>query len=68
MPKKLRYRLHWAAGEKPHTALKWVIYDWTFICPVAYAESRVGGRQLCEFLNRRITEDDARADHRSNPQ
>lgn len=51
MSKKPRYRLHWASGDAPKPTLKWVIYDWTLICPVAYAESRVAGRKLCAFLN-----------------
>lgn len=51
MAKKLRYRLHWASGDAPKPSLKWVVYDWTLICPVAYAESRVAGRKLCAFLN-----------------
>jgi len=49
--KKLRYRLHWASGDAPRPSLKWVVYDWKLICPVAYSESRVGGRRVCAFLN-----------------
>ena len=49
--KKLRYRLHWASGGAPRPALKWAIYDWTLICPVAYAETRVMGRKIARFLN-----------------
>lgn len=52
--KKLRYRLHWASGDAPRPQFKWVIYDWNFRCPVAYAESRVGGRKLCAFLNSQV--------------
>lgn len=51
MPKKLRYRLHWASGSGPKPTLKWAIYDWRLICPVAYAESRKAGRAICDFLN-----------------
>lgn len=51
MVKKLRYRLHWSSGQGPKASLKWVIYDWMLICPVAYAESRVAGRKICDFLN-----------------
>ncbi len=53
MKKKLRYRLHWASGQGPKPSLKWVIYDWQLICPVAYAERRDEGRELCAFLNSR---------------
>ena len=49
--RKLRYKLHWASGVGPKPAFKWVIYDWQWICPVAYAETRVNGRRLCDFLN-----------------
>lgn len=49
--RKLRYKLHWASGDAPKPCLKWVIYDWVLICPVAYTESRVMGRALCAFLN-----------------
>ena len=49
--KKLRYRLHWASGAAPSPSLKWVIYDWVLICPVAYVASRVFGRRLCALLN-----------------
>lgn len=52
MSKKARYRLHWASGEAPKPALKWAIYDWVLICPVAYAEKRQDGRKICNFLNR----------------
>lgn len=48
---KPRYRLHWASGRAPDPLLKWVIYDWKLICPVAYSESRVAARRLCAFLN-----------------
>jgi hypothetical protein len=48
---KLRYRLHWASGQGPKPSLKWAIYDWRLICPVAYAESRVTGRKICALLN-----------------
>ncbi len=51
MAKKLRYRLHWASGSAPKPSLKWAVYDWKLICPVAYAESRVVGRRLCDLLN-----------------
>ena len=51
MVKKLRYRLHWASGHGPKPALKWAIYDWRLICPVAYTETRINGRKLCDFLN-----------------
>jgi hypothetical protein len=51
MAKKLRYRLHWASGDAPKPSLKWVIYDWTLIAPVAYLESRVLGRKVCALLN-----------------
>jgi hypothetical protein len=51
MAKKLRYRLHWASSDAPNPAFKWVIYDWRFFCPVAYAETRVNGRRVCDFLN-----------------
>ncbi len=50
--RKPRYRLHWASGQGPKPSLKWTIYDWRLICPVAYTESRVEGRTLCAFLNR----------------
>ncbi len=49
--RKPRYRLHWASGNAPKPSLKWVIYDWKLICPVAYSESRVAARRLCAFLN-----------------
>ena len=48
---KLRYRLHWASGQAPKPVLKWVIYDWALICPVAYAATRGAGQRLCAFLN-----------------
>jgi hypothetical protein len=51
MRKQLRYKLHWAAGQGPSPVLKWVIYDWKLICVVAYAETRVLGRKLADFLN-----------------
>jgi hypothetical protein len=51
--KKARYRLHWASGGGPKPCLKWAIYDWYLICPVAYSESRVAGRALCAFLNQK---------------
>lgn len=51
MAKKLRYRLHWASGHGPKPSLKWAIYDWRLICPVAYTESRVVGRKICALLN-----------------
>lgn len=56
MAKKLRYRLHWASGQAPKPTLKWVIYDWKLICPIAYSESRVAARRLCAFLNAEICE------------
>lgn len=50
--KKQRYRLHWANGAAPKPNLqKWVIYDWKIVAPVAYSETRAGGRRLCDFLN-----------------
>jgi hypothetical protein len=49
--KKLRYKLHWASGNSPNPALNWVIYDWTLRCPVAFAQTRVAGQNLCAFLN-----------------
>jgi hypothetical protein len=49
--KKPRYRLHWNSSGEPRRELKWAIYDWRLICPVAYSETRVGGRRLCAFLN-----------------
>jgi hypothetical protein len=49
--KKLRYRLHWASSDRPRPEFKWVVYDWKYFCPVAYSETRVGGRRLSEFLN-----------------
>jgi len=49
--KKLRYRLHWVSGHAPKPALKWVIYDWQLICPVAYMELRAVGRKVCALLN-----------------
>jgi hypothetical protein len=49
--RKLRYRLHWASGDAPKPSLKWVVYDWKLICPVAYVESRVTGRKVCALLN-----------------
>ena len=49
--KKLRYRLHWASGDSPKPALKWVVYDWRLICPVFYSETRVMGRKICAILN-----------------
>ena len=48
---KPRHRLHWASGQAPKPSLKWVIYDWRLICPVAYSETRVAGRKVCDFLN-----------------
>lgn len=51
MAKKLRYRLHWSSGLAPKPSLKWVIYDWRLICPIAYCESRIEGRELTKFLN-----------------
>lgn len=51
MAKKLRYRLHWASGDAPRPSLKWAIYDWKLICPVAYAERRETGRKIADFLN-----------------
>lgn len=51
MAKKLRYRLHWASGHGPKPSLKWVIYDWRLICPVAYFEARVTARKFCALLN-----------------
>ena len=51
---KLRYRLHWASSQsqdRPKPSLKWVIYDWHLICPVAHVESRVTGRKVCALLN-----------------
>ena len=56
--RKPRYRLHWASGATPRPALKWVVYDWTLICPVAYAETRVAGRKICAFLNAEARERD----------
>lgn len=52
--KKLRFRLHWAAGNAPRPSLKWVIYDWNLRCPIAYAETRINGRRMCEFLNKAV--------------
>lgn len=51
MAKKLRYRLHWSSGQGPKPVFKWVVYDWNYFCPVAYAETRVNGRKICDFLN-----------------
>lgn len=51
MSKKLRYKLHWASSYSPKPELKWVIYDWKLICPIAYSETRINGRKLCDFLN-----------------
>lgn len=50
--KKLRYKLHWASNQGPKEILKWVIYDWKLIRPIAYSESRVKGRKICAFLNK----------------
>lgn len=52
MATKLRYRLHWASGHAPKPSLKWVIYDWRLICPIAYLESRATARKICALLNR----------------
>jgi hypothetical protein len=60
--KKLRYRLHWASGHAPKPSLKWVIYDWVLICPVAYAEKRSFGRKLCNWLNAQVV-----AEHPTSP-
>ena len=53
---KKRYRLHWANEHDrgPRPDFKWTVYDWQrgHCCPVAYAETRVAGRELCDFLNR----------------
>jgi hypothetical protein len=49
--KRPRYQLHWASGQSPNPALKWAIYDWDLICPVAYMQSRVTGRKVCALLN-----------------
>lgn len=49
--KKLRYRLHWGSGVVPKPPLKWAVYDWKLICPVAFTESRVTGRKVCALLN-----------------
>jgi hypothetical protein len=49
--KKLRYRLHWAGQQAPKPSLKWVIYDWVLICPVAYHETRIMARKMCALLN-----------------
>lgn len=49
--KALRYRLHWASSEAPKPSLKWAIYDWKLICPVAYTERRDTGRKLAALLN-----------------
>lgn len=49
--KKLRYRLHWASGAAPKPSLRWVIYDWKLICPIAYTETRIIGRKICDLLN-----------------
>lgn len=51
MTRKFRYRLHWASGNSPKPELKWVIYDWKLICPVAYAETRKDGQKIRKFLN-----------------
>jgi hypothetical protein len=53
--KAKRYRLHWASGQGPKPSLKWVIYDWVLICPIAYTETRVMGRKLREFLNKEVS-------------
>ncbi len=53
MAKKTRYKLHWANGQGFKPELKWVIYDWQKpIGPVAYTESRIAGRKVCDLLNR----------------
>jgi hypothetical protein len=49
--KRPRSQLHWASGQSPNPALKWAIYDWDLICPVAYMQSRVTGRKVCALLN-----------------
>lgn len=54
MKSKLRYKLHWASGSAPRPVFKWVIYDWFYKCPIAYSESRIQGRKLCNFLNKSI--------------
>lgn len=48
---RARYRLHWASAPTPRATLKWAIYDWKLYCPVAYAETRIAGRRICQFLN-----------------
>ncbi len=48
--KKLRYKLHWNSNpEIPE--FKWVIYDWKFRKPIAYAQTRIFGRAVCWFYN-----------------
>lgn len=49
---KLIYKLHWTSGHGPKLELKWTIYDWKLICPVAYSETRKNGRKICDFLNK----------------
>lgn len=52
MARKLRYKLHWASSqERPVSSLKWVIYDWSIFGPVAYVQTRVLGRKICDLLN-----------------
>lgn len=60
MAKKLRYRLDWASGQGPKPSLKWAVYDWVLICPVAYVEKRTTGRKLAALLNALDTPQEAR--------
>lgn len=47
---KVRYKLHWNSRDIP-PVFKWVIYDWKFKTPIAYAETRIQGRLVCWYYN-----------------
>lgn len=48
---KTRYKLHWASGRGTSPELKWEIWDWTILAPIAYLENRAIGRRICALLN-----------------
>lgn len=58
--KAKRYRLHWASGRSPSPELKWQIWDWHLLKPVAYLENRALGRRICTLLNEAVPKGDTR--------
>ena len=51
---KVRYKLHWASGDRPSPELKWQIWDLTIRAPIAHLENLALARKVCALLNQSL--------------